>query len=148
MPPRIQIDEPALLKAIADGLPQKEILSRFGLKSLNQLKLAYLNALCQAGKVTALKAGRTSKANEADDTTVTVNKRGSLIIPKALVTQLGLAAGGHLRCHQNLRRRLPLQSTSTEPVRHSATAGGSPSFLLAPTARGFGFMPGLNKPRP
>ena len=93
MPPRIQIDEPALLKAIADGLPQKKILSRFGFKSLNQLKLAYLNALCEAGKVTALKAGRATKANEAEDNTVAVNKRGSLIIPKALVTQLGLEAG-------------------------------------------------------
>ena len=92
MPPRIQIDEPALLKAIADGLPQKEILSRFGFKSPNQLKVAYLNALTAVGKVPVLKSGRASKTT-ATDNTVAVNNRGSLIIPKALVAQLGLQAG-------------------------------------------------------
>jgi hypothetical protein len=92
MPPKMQIDESALIKAIADGLPQKEILSRFGFKSPNQLKVAYLNALTAAGKVTPLKSGRASSAATPDNI-VAVNPRGSLIIPKALVAQLGLEAG-------------------------------------------------------
>ena len=92
MPPKKSIDEAALLKMIADGISQKELLSRFEFRSPTQLKVAYLNALIGAGKVQALNTGRTSSAGPINDTII-VNQRGSLIVPKALVTHLGLQTG-------------------------------------------------------
>ncbi|MBI9087439.1 MAG: hypothetical protein JEZ11_27870 [Desulfobacterales bacterium] len=90
MAKRKKIDETSLLKMIDDGTPQKEIMEKFGFKNSSQLKVAYANALITAGKVPGLKK---SVATKAVDSTVSINNRGSLIIPKVLVDELGLGAG-------------------------------------------------------
>ena len=90
MAKRKKINEASLLKMIDDGVSQKEIMDKFGFKNSSQLKVAYANALMTTGKVPSLtKGGGAQKV----DTTITVNKRGSLVIPKVLAEQLELSVG-------------------------------------------------------
>lgn len=85
------MDEDSLLKMIDNGNIQTDIMKTFGFKNSSQLKVAYANALMNTGKATKLKGGRRSVAPAP--TTISVNKRGSLIIPKALVENFGLQTG-------------------------------------------------------
>ena len=91
MPRKKQIDEAALMQMIKDGIPESRILPHFGFKTRTQLKIAYLNALVGAGKVTPLNSACTG-AGQADST-ISVNKLGNLIIPKALIEGLGIEEG-------------------------------------------------------
>jgi len=94
MPKKKKIDGKALIKMIDAGNPQPEIMDKFGFKNSTQLRVAYADALMQAGKVPEIKAGRKSKAKAAVvDTMVAVNKRGTLVLPKALIESFGLAEG-------------------------------------------------------
>ena len=86
-----QIDGAALMQMIKDGIPESRILSHFGFKTRNQLKIAYLNALVGAGKVMPLNSARTGAGHA--DSTIGVNKLGNLIIPKALIDGLGIEEG-------------------------------------------------------
>ena len=93
MAKRKQIDGEALCKMIGEGAPQSEIMETFGFKNSTQLKVAYANALMESGGAPKIKGkGRTKKA-KAVNTKVTVNGRGSLIIPKALVDSLKIKEG-------------------------------------------------------
>lgn len=92
MPAKKTINEKSLIKMIQDGVEQPEIMSKFGFKNSNQLKVAYANALMNAGTVPELKkAGR--KTAKGVETLIAVNKRGSLVIPKALVESFGIKIG-------------------------------------------------------
>jgi AbrB family looped-hinge helix DNA binding protein len=92
MPLKKKIDEEALLKMVQDEVPQKEIMERFGFKTSTQLKVAYTNALMSTGKVPEIKSGR-ARGAKTPKTTIVVNKRGSLIIPKPLMEHYGLKEG-------------------------------------------------------
>ena len=73
---------------IENGSLQPEILEKFGFKNSTQLKVAYANALMNTGGAPKIKGkGKTKKAKPVN-TKVTVNGRGSLIIPKALVDSM------------------------------------------------------------
>ena len=93
MPKKKKIDGKALIKMIDDGTPQVEIMDKFGFKNSAQLKVAYINAMMDAGKAPKIKTGRKAKAATAVDTKVAVNKRGTLVIPKAVIQSFGLAEG-------------------------------------------------------
>jgi hypothetical protein len=75
---------------VGAGETSGDIMKKMGFKSSTQLKTAYMNALIDAGKVTAIKGGRgggkTQKAK-----TVVVGKRGSIVISKDLVDGLGIS---------------------------------------------------------
>ena len=93
MPKRRQIDGKALLKMIKEGSPQSEILEKFGFKNTTQLKVAYANALMESGGAPKIKGkGRTGKGKPVK-TEVSVNARGTLVIPKALVESLDIPKG-------------------------------------------------------
>ena len=93
MPKRKQIDNKDLLKMIKDGSPQPEIMEKFGFKNSTQLKVAYANALMETGEAPEIKGkGKTKKAKPVN-TKVTVNGRGSLIIPKALIDSMKIKKG-------------------------------------------------------
>ena len=78
---------------IKEGSPQADIMKKFGFKNSTQLKVAYANALMDIGEAPEIKGkGRTKKAKPVD-TKVTVNGRGSLIIPKVLVESMNLKPG-------------------------------------------------------
>ena len=95
MPKRKQINDKALLKMIKEEVPQPEILEKFGFKNSTQLKVAYANALMDTGGAPEIKGKgkRRTKKVKPVKTRVTVNGRGSLIIPKALIGSMKIKEG-------------------------------------------------------
>jgi hypothetical protein len=93
MPKKKQIDSKALINMIDSGTDQKDVMKKFGLKTSTQLKVAYANALMDTGKVPEIKSSRGSGAAKDVSKEITVGKRGSLILPKALVNELGFLEG-------------------------------------------------------
>ena len=91
MAKRKQIDGSALVKMIKDRIPQSEIMEKFGFKNSTQLKVAYANALMELGQAPEIK--RNAKIKKSVDTKISVNARGSLIISKALVDNMGVKEG-------------------------------------------------------
>lgn len=45
---------------VQDGAPQVDIMKKFGYGTSTQLKVAYVNALIQAGQVPGIKGGKAS----------------------------------------------------------------------------------------
>jgi len=88
MPKKKTIDAKKLIKMVKDETPQPEIMKAFGFKTSTQLKTAYMTALIEEGAVPAIKSGRNA-AKQANSSEVNVGKRGSIIIPKGLVEELG-----------------------------------------------------------
>ena len=88
MPRKKVIDNAALIKMAKENVPQNDIMEQFGFKTSTQLKVAYANALMETGQAPALTTGRAANTNTLS-TNVCVGKRGSLIIPKALVEYFG-----------------------------------------------------------
>ena len=88
MPKKKVVNVKKLIKMINDEKPQPEIMKAFGFKTSTQLKTAYMNALVAEGAVAGIKSGR-GKANSTTSNEVNVGKRGSLIISKNLVAELG-----------------------------------------------------------
>ncbi len=93
MPKKKKIDGKELIKTIDAGTPQAVIMEKYGFRNSTQLKVAYTNALMDAGKAPKIKAGRKAKAASPVDTKVAVNKRGTLVIPKAVIEAFKLAEG-------------------------------------------------------
>ena len=88
MPKKKAVNSKKLIKMINDETPQPEIMKTFGFKTSTQLKTAYMNALVAEGAVAGIKSGR-GKAKPVISNEVNVGKRGSIIIPKGLVEELG-----------------------------------------------------------
>ena len=72
------------------GKSLEEINQKFGFKNSTQLKLSYVNALIALGRIVAPPMASRGKTEKPADRNVTVNARGNLIIPKALVQDLGI----------------------------------------------------------
>ena len=88
MPKKKKIDSKKLIKMVKDETSQPEIMKAFGFKTSVQLKSAYMNALVAEGAVPAIKSGR-GATKPAVSNDINVGKRGSIIIPKGLVEELG-----------------------------------------------------------
>ena len=88
MPRKKKIDYTALIQMAKDNVPQSEIMTQFGFKTSTQLKVAYANALMETGQAPVLTTGRGAKGKVLN-TTISVGKRGSLIIPKDVVDHFG-----------------------------------------------------------
>ena len=89
---RLEIDSQQLIEMVNSGSSQKEIMQKFGIKTSTQLKIAYANALMETGKVAEIKSGRASGKKETSKE-ISVGKRGSVIVPKELVSELGFQEG-------------------------------------------------------
>lgn len=92
MPKKKQFDNAKLIKMIEEGIPSPEIRKKLNIKTANQLKVAYAIAMMESGKVPKIVDGRKSSA-AGDGNEVTVGKRGSVIIPKDMAENLGVAVG-------------------------------------------------------
>jgi hypothetical protein len=88
------VDFNKLIKAVESGMPAKEIMSTFNIKSRIQLKSLYADALVEKGKAAPI-AGRASRAGESAKKSrgIAVNKRGSLVVPRSFVEEMGYAIG-------------------------------------------------------
>ena len=93
MPRKRKLDGKKLLAAIQAGTNSKEIMDKFGIKTAAQLKVAYADALMQSGTVPEIVSSRGSGKPEKASREIQVGKRGSLIISKEMVDELGFAMG-------------------------------------------------------
>jgi hypothetical protein len=93
MPKKKAFDAKKLVKMVKEETPQPEIMKAFGFKTAAQVKSAYLNALVHAGEIAPIVGGRSGK-KAATQKTVKIGKRGSIIIPVEMVSDLGLGAEG------------------------------------------------------
>ncbi|MBW2139999.1 MAG: hypothetical protein JRG97_02870, partial [Deltaproteobacteria bacterium] len=93
MAKRLKINSKALIKAVESGLPKKEIMARFGIKNYGQIKPLYVDALIKEGKIKGIVMSRKSKNPGKDPKQIVVNKRGSLIIPREMIEEMGFEVG-------------------------------------------------------
>ncbi len=92
MPAKKKIDGAKLIKMVESGNHQTEIMKAFKFNTAAQFRAHYLDALMKAGKAPEIKSGRgKAKANQSKE--VMVSKRGSVVISKAIVDEMGFAQG-------------------------------------------------------
>jgi hypothetical protein len=89
---KLEVDSKQLIDMIDSGTPQKEIMEKFGIKNSTQLKVAYANALMETGKAAEIKSGR-ALGKKQIPREISIGKRGSLIVPKDLISELGFQEG-------------------------------------------------------
>jgi hypothetical protein len=92
MPAKKKIDGQKLIKMVESGKHQSEIMKELKLSTPAQLKAHYLEALMNAGKAPQIKSGR-GKATATPSKETMVNKRGSVIIAKEIVAEMGFKEG-------------------------------------------------------
>ena len=100
MPAKKMVDYKKLLKAVESGKPQAEIVKEFKFNTGAQFKNHYLNALMEAGKAPEIQTKRgPSKTVPANE--VSVSKRGSVVISKGLIEEMGFAEGTTFSLRKN-----------------------------------------------
>jgi hypothetical protein len=91
MPKKKALDTAKLIEMVKAETSSAEIMKKMGFKTSTQLKTAYMSALIAEGKVPAIIGGRGGKkANKAKS--LKVGKRGSIIIPAEIVSEMGIEA--------------------------------------------------------
>lgn len=94
MPKKKEVDSTKLVKAVKSGRSSKDIMSEFGIKTITQLKTLYVDALAEEGLVAGIKSGkRGAKPKEKRPNELRINKRGSLIVTKDLIVDMGYDVG-------------------------------------------------------
>lgn len=92
MPAKKKIDGAKLIKMVESGKLQRDIMKTFKFNTTAQLKAHYLDALMKAGKAPEIISGR-GKAKASSSKEVMVSKRGSVVVPKAMIDEMGFAQG-------------------------------------------------------
>ena len=92
MPKRKIIDHSKLIQTVQDGVNQFEIMRKFKFGTATQLKVAYANALIQSGQAPAIQGDRGAGKKAKEAKVVKVGKRGSIIIPADMVSELKIGA--------------------------------------------------------
>ena len=94
MPKKKDVNFEKLIKAVDSGRSSREIMEEFGIKSSAQLKTAYLDALVATGRVKGVVGSpRGRRKAEKSSNEIVVNKRGSLVLSRSMVEELGFAEG-------------------------------------------------------
>jgi len=84
-----------LLEMVKNGMPDKEIMRELGIKTKAKLKRMYYNALVEAGKIKDILTER--EARKAKKRTLTISKRGTVILGKSLlIDEMGFKVGDKL----------------------------------------------------
>ena len=94
MPKKLQVDAEKLVADVEAGRPANEIMSDYGIKTLMQLKALYVDSMAQLGRTPSLisaRGGLPAKSTESKE--LRVNKRGSLIVPRELMEDMGFESG-------------------------------------------------------
>ena len=81
------VEHNALLQAVEMGMSKDVIMEKFNIKNSHELKMAYFDALVALDKIKDVKKGHKPKKV---DNKVSINNRGSLVIPKKLIDDLNL----------------------------------------------------------
>ena len=90
MPAKKKIDGAKLINMVKSGKVQQEIMKAFKFNTAAQFKAHYLDALMKAGEAPEIKSGR-GKAKKTPTKEVLVSKRGSVVIPKSMIDEMGFA---------------------------------------------------------
>ena len=95
MTSRKPIDSGKLVEAVEAGRPTREILAKFEIKSSNQLKGYYVDALMELGRAPEIVMSRRQgrERDAADSRELSVNKRGSLIVHREVIESMGFEIG-------------------------------------------------------
>lgn len=101
MAKRLDVDGAKLLDMIKSGVDNKQIMAEFGFKTVTQLKNAYANAAMEAQLIPPLATGRKSAGKKESNPVLSVNKRGSLTIPKDMVAALGFQEGDNFKVRKS-----------------------------------------------
>jgi ABC-type lipoprotein release transport system permease subunit len=88
-----KVDYTKLLKLIESGKHQAEIMKEFAFKTAAQFKNHYLSALMKAGKAPEIQTARATVKKAAPAKEDFVSKRGSVVIAKGLIEEMGFAVG-------------------------------------------------------
>jgi len=91
MPRKKEVHLKALVDAVESGVPRREIMERFGFSNPAQVTAYYLGGLIEAGRAKPI-VGRQPKAAGVVKT-VKVSKRGSISVPKEMLTEMGFKEG-------------------------------------------------------
>jgi hypothetical protein len=92
VPAKKKIDGAKLIKIVESGKHQQDIMKEFKFNTAAQFKAHFLDALMKAGKAPKIKSGRgKAKANSKKE--VLVSKRGSVVIPKSMIDEMGFGEG-------------------------------------------------------
>ena len=81
------VEHNSLLQAVEMGMTKDAIMEKFNIRSMPELKVAYYDALVALDKIKDVKKGQKPKKV---DNKVSINSRGSLVIPKKLIDDLDL----------------------------------------------------------
>lgn len=92
MPAKKKVNGAKLIKMAESGAHQKEIMKAFKFNTAAQLKSHLFDALAQAGKAPKIESGR-GKAKASPVKNVFVSKRGSVVIPKIMIEEMGFSEG-------------------------------------------------------
>ena len=92
MPAKKMVDYKKLLAMVKSGTPQAEIMKALKFKTAIQFKNHYLNALIETGKAPEIVTRRVPKKS-APAKEAFVSKRGSVVISKGLIEEMGFAEG-------------------------------------------------------
>ena len=92
MPTKKKVDYNKLLDAVESKKPQAEIIKEFKFNTATQFKNHYLNALIETGKAPEIQTTRAS-SKAAPVKEASVSKRGSVVISKPLIDEMGFSEG-------------------------------------------------------
>ena len=81
------VEHNALLQAVEMGMTKEAIVEKFNFKSPQEFKVAYYDALVALDKIKDVKKDRKPKKV---DNKISINSKGSLVIPKKLIDHLDL----------------------------------------------------------
>lgn len=102
MAKRIDVNLTELMTMAESGVHQKEIMKKFGYKSVTQLKVALANASMETNKaIPALVGGRGGAAEKKVSRIVKVAGKGNLTLTKKLTEELKLAVGDKFEVKKN-----------------------------------------------
>jgi hypothetical protein len=99
MPKRKKVDSRALVEAVESGDSAKDIMNNFGIKTSAQLKSLYVDALVELGRAPGIVVtrgggdGGGKDRSQSEPREVRVNERGTLIVPRELLDQMGFQIG-------------------------------------------------------
>ena len=96
-----------ILKTYTAGASLAELKSKFGIRGKSQLASAVLDALIESGKMPAIARGR-AKKSVPTEFTVSVNKRGTLVLPKEAVADAFRFAPGQSFVARRRGRKITL----------------------------------------
>lgn len=92
MPAKKKIDGAKLISMVESGEHQKDIMQAFKFNTTAQFKSHLLDEYMKVGKVPEVKSGRLKKAS-GNAKEALVSKRGSVVISKAMIDEMGFGIG-------------------------------------------------------